>query len=447
MKISSLTLKTVLVAIYLFASPLFGNVKEMEQNHRTEGALIYELKDADTAHFPILQSLVQEALLSNPSIQAARNQWQASTKVPSQVSTPPDPEITFGSMSSGNLLPFSTIGDGPVSWASFMFMQSIPWPGKLSLKGDIAETDAARTAEFYEAVTLDVIQQVKEAYFELYSIDQARAILDRYGELLHSLSRIAEARYSVGEGIQQDVLRSQVEISLIQERLELLGERRESVQARINSLLNRSPDVYLATVNEIKDIPTELPFSLERLYLAARESNPEIEAERLGIERASLELDLANKEFYPDFTGSISYLPRGGSFENMYEYQVGVTIPLYFWRKERLGVEENVEELSEARHLYQSKLQDVTFRIKDAYLSARTSQRLAQLYRSGIIPQATASLDSALSGYQVGTVDFFALVENALTILNYEIQYHEEISDFYRALARLEELLAVVLVR
>jgi len=397
--------------------------------------------------FELLNSLVEEALRSNPSIQAARKKWEASTKRPSQVTSLPNPELSFGSMSSGNLLPYSTIGNGPLSWASFMFKQKIPWPGKLDLKGDIAETEAAQKAQIYQAETFQIIRQLKTAYFELTYVGQATSILNRYRDLLQRLSRIAEAKYTVGEGLQADVLRSQVEISLIVERLELLGRQRESAQARINTLLNRSPDVVLPQLVEVEGTSVELPFSLERLYLTAREQNPEIEAERLEIQKASLQLDLSKKKFFPDLNISTTYMLRGGPFDNMYEYRLGLEIPLYFWRKERFGVEENVEEIERSKHSYQSKLQQVTFNIKDAYIGARTAQSLIRLYRQGIIPQATASLDSALSAYEVGNIDFLNLIDNALTVLNYELRYHEETSDYFQILVRLEELLGFVFVR
>lgn len=407
-----------------------------------------ELGSSQEAHFQPLNSLVEEALRVNPSIQAARQEWQAAIKRPSQDSSLPNPELTFGSMSTGNLLPYSTIGGGPLSWASFMFSQKIPWPGKLELKGEVARTEAEQASLRYRAVTLDVIQNLKEAYFELNYVTQSKAILKRYLALLNKFSRIAETRYSVGEGIQADVLRSQVEVSLLHERLEVIEAQSERAQARINRLVNRSPDDSLPTTPPVPDRAIkELPFSLERLYLMARKQNPEIDVRRLEIQKASLKVDLSRKNMWPDFNLSTAYMMRTGGFDNMYEYQAGLEIPLYFWRKERLGIEENVEVLEKARHDYRNRLQDVTFQIKDSYISARTSYRLTQLYKEGVIPQATASLDSALSAYEVGTLDFLDVVENALTILNYELQYQEEIKGYFQNLARLEGLLDVVLVR
>ena len=402
---------------------------------------------AQPAPFEVLNSLVEEVLRLNPSIHSARRRWAASTKKPSQVASLPNPEVSFSSMSSGNLLPYSTIGNGPLSWASFMFMQKIPWPGKLNLKRDIAETEAAQNAQRYQAVTLNTLGQLKAAYFDVGYADQATGILNRHLDLLQKFSQIAEAKYTVGESLQADVLRSQVEISLIWERLELLNQQRESAQVRINTLLNRSPDVVLPQVDQVEDTLVELPFSLGRLYLMAREQNPEIETERLEIQKASLQVDLAKKKFFPDLNLSTTYMLRGGPFDNMYEYRAGVEIPLYFWKKERFGVEQSVEEVERSKYDYQSKLQEITFKIKDAYIQARTAQALVRLYRQGIIPQATASLDSALSAYEVGGLEFLALIDNALTVLNYELQYEEETRDYFQNLVRLEELLGFVFVR
>ena len=397
--------------------------------------------------FKRLDRLVNEVLRLNPSIQAARKQWEASTKQPSQVSSLPNPDLTFESMSTANLLPYSTIGGGPLSWASFMFTQKIPWPGKLALKREIAEAEADQNAQRYRAVTLQVVRQLKEAYFDLHYNDRSTEILSSSRNLLEKFSKIAEARYSVGKGIQADVLRAQIEVSLIVERLEVLEGRRESVQARINSLLNRSPDMIIPKIDPIQKVAMELPFSLEKLYLMAREQNPKVETGRLEIQKASLKLDLSRKELRPNFTVSGGYFLRGGSFDNMYQYQLGLEIPLYSWRKEKLGVEQNVEEVEKSRQTYHTRLQEVTFQIKDNYIGARTSQRLIKLYRGGIIPQATASLDSALSAYEVGSVDFLTLVDNALTILNYEIQYQDEVRDFFHNLVHMEELLGQVFVR
>ena len=405
-----------------------------------------DAKDSSHPAFMLLDELVRDALHSNPSIRAARSRWAASTKRPSQVSTLPNPEVGFSSMTSGNALPYSTLGMGPVDWASFMFTQKIPWPGKLALEGEMAETESARQARDYQAVTLEIIREVKEAFFQIHTLDRSREILLKYRDLLDRFARISESRYGVGEGLMQDPLRAQVEISLILERLELLDVERESLEARLNALLNRPMDAPVGSLPAIDDSTIELPFSLDKLYLLARERNPAIAAGRLDIQQASLRLERSRKDFLPDFTVSAGYFLRGGEFRNMYEYRVGIELPLYWRRKERMAVEESVENLQGSRHEYERKLQDVAYRIKDSYIAARTSQRLLELYRGGVIPQATAALDSSISSYHVGSLDFLTLSTNALTILNYELQVQKELGDYYRSLVRLEQQLGMNLV-
>jgi outer membrane protein TolC len=62
------------------------------------------------------------------------------------------------------------------------------------------------------------------------------------------------------------------------------------------------------------------------------------------------------------------------------------------------------------------------------------------LYQKGIIPQTRLSLESAISGYQVGTVDFLTLLDNLVTLFSFELEYHNQLADYEKALARIEEL-------
>ncbi len=115
-------------------------------------------------------------------------------------------------------------------------------------------------------------------------------------------------------------------------------------------------------------------------------------------------------------------------------------LPIYFARKQRLGVEEAEARLQESRQNYEATRQDLVFAAKDKYFTAMTSEKLLALYQSGIIPQSSTALESALSGYEVGSVDFLTLLNNAMTVLNYEMQYYEELKKRDQALGALEPL-------
>ncbi len=394
-----------------------------------------------------LNRLVKELLQHSPRIQGALRKWQASTKRSSQVAALPNPEFSIGSMGGSNPIPFSNWKPEPLNWSSVMFQQDIPWPGKRALKGEVAAIEADLEAFRYRRVTLETVAELKEAYFQLQYLDRSAEILERYRNLVEKFARIAEARYGVGDGLQTDVLRAQVEISLVVERLEVVDGRRESVRSRLNSLLNRRLEQQLPAPNPIEKAFIPLPFSLEELYLSGRESNPEVKIQRLEIRKANSQFSLSKKQVFPDLTFSASYFLRSQPLDNMYEYRLGLKLPLFFWRKERRGIEEKALDQRRSQHDYQDKLQEVVFWIKDAYINARTAARLAELYQKGIIPQSLAALDSALASYEVGAADFLTLLDNALTVLNYEVQYQEELRDYFQSLVRLETLLDTVLVR
>jgi len=126
---------------------------------------------------------------------------------------------------------------------------------------------------------------------------------------------------------------------------------------------------------------------------------------------------------------------------------VKAKVPLYFWRKQRPELEGAASELASSRKQYDNLTALLYFRLKDQYLAATTSERLVQLYGRGIVPQATLSLESAVAGYQVGQVDFLTLLDNLITLLDYELKYHESLTDYQKALAQLEPFVGVELTR
>ncbi|MBI4484278.1 MAG: TolC family protein, partial [Acidobacteria bacterium] len=385
----------------------------------------------------ILEELVAEALQNNPEIRAARQRFDAALKRPSQMSTLPDPTVTFGYTNLGNPLPLTSIGEQEMSRAGLSFSQEIPFPGKLGLKGNVAGKDAEIRGEEYRSTELKVISSLKVAYFDLYFVDRSIEVIEKNNELLEKFLRIAEEKYRVGKGIQQDVLKAQVEISLLLERLAVLRQKRETLSAFINSLLNRRPDTPLGSPGPVRT--SEFSRSLEQLYALAEENSPQLRAAALAVDRDALALDLAKKEYLPDFMLKGGYASRG-QFSDMWEAEIGLKIPLYFWRKQRLGVEEAVAGLQSAKSGYRAAIQELFYQIRDQYVVAQTARQLVDLYGSGILPQATLSLESAMAGYQVGSVDFLTLLNNFIVLLNYEVQYYQQVTDHEKALARLEEL-------
>jgi outer membrane protein TolC len=395
-----------------------------------------------------LKSLVEEAFTNNPEIKAARAKWEASTKRPSQISTLPNPEIgvSYKNVSFDKL----TLGEDDFTELGISASQEFPFPGKLSLKGKIAKEEAEAEEKFSEATIKRVLANLKEAYYDWYLVNKSIEITLKNKELLEKFVKVAEAKYAVGKGIQQDVIKAQVEVSGFIERLELLNQKNEIVEAKIRSTLNRPPDSHLGKPEEVKK--SELKLSLDELYKLTESNSPILKAKENLVERNDKALELAKKEYFPDFIVEFGWFNRGeftndGPFAEEWMARVGFIVPLYFWRKEKLGVQEAVYQLEEMKEEYNNTNLNLSFNVKDKYLTAKTSEKLLDLYSSGIIPQATLSLESAIAGYEVGKVDFLTLLDNLVTLFNFELSYYTQLVEYQKALARIEENINMVLVQ
>jgi outer membrane protein TolC len=291
---------------------------------------------------------------------------------------------------------------------------------------------------------LNVVSRLKQAYHQLHHAYAMIDIMERDRDLMRKILRISEARYAVGKAAQQDIFKAQTQLSIMETRLERSRQELRSRQAEINSLLSRAPASPLARPEESE--PTPLRADLDELMKQVREDAPTLRREQKMIERTELALDLARKDYYPDYTVSGGYYYMG-SMAPMYMARIDFKLPAYFWRKQRAGVAEQVAGVFAAKHAYEASDRALSFRVKDDYLMAETSYRLMNMYSTTVIPQASLALESGLASYQTGALDFLSVLMNFSTMVEYEINYHEEVMNYFLALARLEEMTGVDLTK
>ncbi len=387
-----------------------------------------------------LEALVQEALENNPGVQSALRRVEAWRRRVPQARSFPDPMLGVGWM--GNLTPFDVQEGDPSSFRSITAMQKIPFPGKLKLRGQIAGREAEAAWWDYETIRRRVAAQVKVTYYDYFYYHQAIEITRKDKDLLGKLAQIAEVRYQVGKGIQQDVLRAQVELSRILQRLTVLEQQEKTTQVRLNTLLYRQPDAPLPPPAALEQ--SQLTYSLESLYQLARENDTGLQREQQMIERNQLAVNLARKEFYPDL--SIGYMYQNRPLmPEMHGVTFSINIPVFYKSKQREGVNEATLELLSARRSRDNRETVLSFEVKQHYLAAKAADELARLYSQAIVPQSSLALDSALAAYEVGSVDFLTVLDSFITVLDYEINYYRERSNYQIALARLEPLVSVPL--
>jgi outer membrane protein TolC len=341
---------------------------------------------------------------------------------------------------AGNITPFSVQSGDPSSYRAVTASQQLLYPGKLKLRGEIASKEADAASSDLEAVRRRVTTDVKTAYFEYWFYDKAIQPTLKDKDLLTKLSQIAEARYRVGKGVQQDVLRSQVEISLLLQRLTVLQQQRNTSQARLNTLLSRSPETPFPPAENIERSP--LNYSLDDLYRLARQNDPGLHREEQMIERNQLAVNLAQKDYYPDLNVAYMYQQRP-MMPDMHGMTFTVNIPVFYKSKQREEVRQATEERLSAQSSRDNRNNELNFELKQQYLAAKASDELLRLFSEGVVPQSSLALESSMSAYQVGTVDFLSVLGNFSTVLNYEIDYYRELANYQSSLARMESMVGV----
>ncbi len=389
----------------------------------------------------VLGNLIEEALAQNPEIIAMRRNFDMMRARVPQAKALPEPMLSYGY--NGNAIPlppFDIQKGDPASARTISVTQEIPYPGKLAIKGKMANVAAESEWWNYEQVQWNVIAEVKDAYYDLYYLHKAIEVVTKNKDLLEKFTRIAEASYAVGKGLQQDVLKAQVEVSKLIDQLTVLEQRKQTAEARLNSLLFREPETSVGTPTDIK--PQDFSLGLLELNQLALSNYPTLKAQQRRIDREQYGVELAKKDFYPDFSVGVTYFNRPGMPE-MYGVNVGVKLPVYWGQKQRPAVAEATASAAVEKQRLDSITTVLFFRIKDRLLAATTAQRLVKLYGTTIIPQSSLSLESAIAGYEVGKVDFLTLLDNLVTLLNYELNYYEQLTNVEKAIAALEPLVGL----
>ena len=390
-----------------------------------------------------LSALLDEATRSNPDIQATRLGWHAATQVPSQVSTLPDPQVTLQHFSVGSPRPFAGYSNSDFAYIGFGISQDLPYPGKLKLRGEAAQQDAAIIRNKLETVRRAILQQVKEAYYQIAYVQQTLEVLDRNGKLLEQLEKIADARYRVGEGSQQDILKSQLERTKLLREIAHHHELMHTQQALLRKLLNRPPGSPDISTDPLVETP--LVYTSDELLANIRTKNPEVAGQQETVKKQSLQVEIARKDRYPDFSVQYMWQHTAEPFRDYYMLSVSASIPIYRRRKLNPEMTQAVEELNRSRREYESQIQTAYFDVRNQYIAAETASQMLKIYREGLIPQALAAYQSGLTSYQSGGVDFETLFSSFLDVLNFDGEYWKTLMEHETALARIEQITGVLL--
>jgi cobalt-zinc-cadmium efflux system outer membrane protein len=402
-------------------------------------AFAQEFPISHTGSITPLSELLEEAEKNNPQIEAARQGWQAANQVRTQVSTLPDPQFNMQHVSVGSPRPFAGYTNSEFAYLGLGVSQDIPYPGKLRLKGEIAKRDADVSLQQIESVRRAVLAELKAGYFQLAYLSKTLTILEQDGELLKQVEQAADARYRSGMGIQQDVLQAQLQKTKLLREIAMHHLQVGKLEAHLKQLLNRSqesPDIEAADLTE-----TPLAQNYDDLLAAAQAQNPELAGAQKMIEKQSLQVDLARRDFYPDF--NVQYMWQRTDptqFRAYYMFSVGVRVPIYPGRKQRPELAQAEAEQLRARSELQAQSQQVASELRSQYVIAQQTSELLKIHREGLSPQARSEFQAGLAAYQSNKQEFQALLTAFLDVLHLDEDYWQNVAEYETAIARLEQL-------
>ncbi|MGB0036647.1 MAG: TolC family protein [Candidatus Acidiferrales bacterium] len=385
-----------------------------------------------------------EAEKNNPQILAARHSWQSAKQVPTQVATLPDPQVVLQQTNVGSPRPFAGYTNSDFAYIGLGFSQDLPYPGKLRLKGEIAQKEADATQQKYESVRRAVMADVKMAYFQLGYLAKRQKILDEDAQLLQQVEQATESRYRNGMGNQQDVLQAQLERTKLLREINTNQLEQGKMQALLKNLLNRSQtsgDIETAELSE-----SAPAYNFDQLLAETKANNPGLAGMQKMVERGELQIDLAKKDFYPDFNVQGMWQRTDPSqFRAYYQFTVGMRIPIYRSRRQRPELAQAEADRDRAKSEFEMQSQQTAFQLRQQFLTAEKSAELLKIYREGLIPQARAELQAGMAAYQSNRQDFQALLASFLDVLKLDEEYWLTLSEHETALAQMEELTGVTL--
>jgi outer membrane protein TolC len=386
-----------------------------------------------------LHELVQEAEQKNPQIAAAYHGWQASRNVSKQVSAFPETQLSVQQFSVGSPRPFAGYSNSDFAYIGFGASQDIPYPGKRELRARVAEHEADSMEAQADSVRSTVVGNLKMVYFRLAYIQQTLGVLQKSDDLLDQVQQAAEARYRVGQGNQQDVLKAQLQHTKILQEIAHHHQEEGLLEAQIKQLLGRpqeSPEVIAETL-----VIRALPYTAAELLQRARQQNPDVRAKQASTRQQQSQVELARKDFRPDFNVQYMYQHTASQFRDYYMATFGIRLPNRGRHKAELAEAQQNQE--RAGKELDAESQRVLSEVQQQYVQAKTSEERLRIYSDGLVPQSEATFRSALAAYQSNRQDFESLLSGFLDVLNLDLEYRNELTEHELALAELERLTGV----
>ncbi len=393
-----------------------------------------------------LQALLEEAMKANSEVRQMHSLHTASKEAVSSAGALDDPEAAFLIKD----LPTDTwsFSQDDMTQKMFELSQKIPFPGKRRLRSEVADSQAQADGYTYRDKVNEIRAKVIMGYWGLSLAYASYDLTQKNKQFWEQVVQVAETRYGVGRGMQADVLQAQVELGNFLDRLFQWTQKQESLRADLNALRSRPPQTPLERPQALKPRPFSL--KLEDL-LAQAEARPQLQALKALMAKQEKAVDLAKKDYFPDFTIGVNYGLRENREDlkrsDMFGTKFMINLPIWHGSKIKPRIREELAKQAASKDAYRSAFNQISAMIKDRHAKLQRLSQQISLFHQGIVPQARQAVSAALASYQVGALDFAQLYQSQIAVYNAEMQLQEYLKDFEENWAELEWLVGQELSR
>ena len=408
-------------------------------NSTATAASVPDLDDLPLDSAATLEDYLRYAALHSAGLEAAFNQWHAALERVPQAQSLPDPRFNYR-----YFIEHVETRVGPQR-QKLGLSQTFPWFGKLRLRGDVAMAAADATKARYDAVKLQLFRRVKNHYYEYYYLSQAIRVVDDNRKLVEYLEQVARTRYKTDAAGHPDVIRAQVELGKLADRLASLRDLTSPMAAQMNAAIGRPTDAPVATPVEIGQRGQTVDDA--QLFQWLRQANPKLMELQHEMAQRRRSVRLARRDYYPDVTVGVDYIDTGEAEmtgvpdSGKDPVTVGISINLPIWRS-RLdaGVSEQIARFGAAskQHIDQQSLLEAE--LKMAMYRLRDADRKIDLYHDTLAPKARQALKATEAAFRAGSTDFSDVVDAQRLLLEFELAYERSLTDRAQHLAEIEML-------
>ena len=396
-----------------------------------------------------LDSLVSRALSVSPKLKMLQLKYSAAESRINVNSNLPDPMLTLGLMN----LPTNSFSftQEPMTGKIIGLSQAIPFPGKLGSIADVSEKDAEIVKQEIDDARNEIVKNVSQNYYELIFVRKAIDVANENLKLLSEIAKVVRTNYTVAKASQQNLFKVELEITDLNNKIDELKSKENSLTAMINAQLLRSKDIPVITGN-LPEVQYH-EFSQKELDSLAVQNRPFLSGIQLAKKKAELQEKLAEYDYYPNFNVSVQYSQRdriaktNTPLADFASFMVGISLPLNYGGK----VSSKIEETEAMQDMYQEQynlsLQMLNSNFGTAVSNLNSLWDRIELVEQAQLPQAQQTYSAALSSYQVGRIDFINVIDSQNKLYQVETNLYRLKTDYLKEVEELKFLTGTDLIR